>query len=746
MKKAKTIQVPIFGLHCAGCAARASEVLRTQAGVHSAEVNLASASVEIVYDEGRITLEAMRLAIEKAGYELVIDEVDDDEIEARHRAEYRTLVRHTMQALLLGGVIMLLSMLYMGNVSVGYIVAFATIYVVVKPGGAFYHRAYKQITGGGLGMDTLVAISTGVAYVYSLFNLLFPQVLISFGVEPHLYFEASAMIIAFVLLGKMLEGRAKSRTRSAIKRLVSLQPKTVVRLDERGRESIVPIESVGVGELILVRPGEGVALDGMVEEGCASLDESMLTGESMPVEKRVGDLVYAGTISQNGVLTLRTTSRRRDTVLSRIIRRVKQAQGSRAPIQRLVDRISSRFVVSILVVSVLTFLLWLLLDTSSGAFTHALVASISVLIIACPCALGLATPTAIMVGIGRAASEGILIKDAESLEMSTNIDTIVLDKTGTITRGKPQLVAEEWLVARSSDLEHILYSTVARSAHPLSSTIRSSLAERVGGLDAVQFEYWQYEAGLGIVAQSEGRTFVVGSELLLSTHQVALDEHTKRLAGQWQRLGTTVVYFAQGGELLALMGVADEPKPSSERAIARLKSMGIRIYMLTGDNEVVAQRIAQDVGIEEVCAGVLPEAKADFVAQLRAEGAQVAMVGDGINDSAALATADVSIAMGHGSDIAIETAMVTIVSSDLERLPSLLHLSEQTMRTIRQNLFWAFVYNIVAIPVAAGALYPLFGFLMTPMLASLAMTFSSVSVVANSLRLSKKYLSVVKQK
>lgn len=727
------ISCSIFGLHCAACAARAREVLMGLEGVAEASVNLADATASIVYSPSRVSPAQMQQAIAEAGYELVIGQ-EEDLIEERQAEEYRALRRKTWQALAVAAYVMVDSMVgLLGGLS-PYLVALATTFVVFFPGRMFYQRAYRQITSGGMGMDTLVAISTGIAYLYSLFNLFFSEVLRSMGVEPHLYFEASTMIIGFVLLGKYLESRAKHNTTAAIKGLMELRPREAVRLLPSGEQEVCSIDALRLGDLVLVRPGEGISVDGIIVQGASSIDESMLTGESIPVDKGEGDYTYAGTINQQGLLTIKMTSLQADTVLSRIIDRVREAQGSRAPIQLLVDRIASKFVLGIIILALLTFGLWMWL-APTDAFAMALIASITVLIIACPCALGLATPTAVMAGIGRAARQGILIKDAESLERAQVIDTLVLDKTGTITEGRPEVRSAHWLVPRTTELAHLLRSLESPSQHPLSVATVAYLHDAPE--QALPVEAWTYISGRGIQASWQGCTYWVGNLALIQEQGVELTGEAEALARELYEGQQTVVYFAREGELLAILGIADRVKPHVRRAIEALERRGIEVWMLTGDHEAIAQSIAHEVGIAHLQAGISPESKADFVLSLQAQGRKVAMVGDGINDSAALATADVSVAMGQGTDIAIGAAMVTIVSGDLRRLDNLIEISERSVRTIRQNLFWAFAYNVIAIPIAAGALYPFTGFMMTPMLASLAMTFSSVSVVLNSLRLAR---------
>lgn len=736
MKQQRQANYPLIGLHCAGCAARAEAVLRALEGVDEANVNLASASVAIRYDPTRCSPHAMREAIAEAGYQLLVDHREDDveALEALRAEEYATQRRQAYLALGLSVPIMVLSMVWMHSLWAGITTAVLTTLVLMISGRGFYTRAWRQLRTGGLGMDVLVAISTGIAYLYSL------VVLVLWiagsrgggGEAPHLYFEAAAMIIAFVLLGKLLEARAKGSTTAAIKALVGLQPRSVVLRAEDGSEREVPIDRVQVGQYIVVRPGERIAVDGVVSAGGSSVDEQLLTGESIPVYKTIGDRVYAGTLNGTSALTMQATELRGDTVLAHIIRRVRDAQGSKAPIQRIVDRVASIFVPVIVGLSLLTLGLWLLFATQD-AWLHGLTSMITVLIIACPCALGLATPTAIMVGVGRGAEAGILIKDAESLEVARGIDTIVLDKTGTITTGHPRLVDAYWHRPETPELRTLLRAIELRSEHPLARAVVEGLAARD---EAVPELTTQAIPGRGVVGTSpEGRTLVVGNRALLSAQGIELSAEQEAISERMQAYGQTLVYYADEAGLIAQLGIMDEVKPTSARAIAQLRALGVEVIMLTGDTPAVAQAVARQVGICRVEAGVLPEQKADYVRTLRLSGRQVAMVGDGINDSAALAEASLGIAMGHGSDVAIETAMATIASSDLLRLPELIALSRRTVRTIHQNLFWAFVYNLIAIPIAAGALYPWLGYQMNPMLGSLAMALSSVSVVLNSLRL-----------
>ena len=580
-------------------------------------------------------------------------------------------------------------------------------------------------------MDTLVAVSTGIAYTFSVFNLLFPDFWLSRGIEPHIYFEAASVIIAFILLGRLLEERAKQNTSSAIKKLIGLQPKTVIIIVDSD-ERTVPITAVQKGDTILVKPGERIAVDGVVVTGESYVDESMLNGEPVPMHKQSGEKVFAGTINQKGTFRFIADKIGSDTMLAQIIRMVQDAQGSKAPVQKLVDRIARFFVPAIISISIIAFVAWIFLAPTNG-FTNGLLAMVTVLIIACPCALGLATPTAIMVGIGKGAEKGILIKDAQSLEIAQKIDTIILDKTGTITAGHPIVVESLW----ENGFEHsrkILYSLEKLSEHPLSDAVVNTLQNE----KEISIDKFENVPGKGVKGMVGSQTYYVGNLSLLNDNHITIASHLQELANKWTQEAKTLVWFADSTQAIAAIALTDEIKQTSAEAISQLQKMGVEVYMLTGDNAISAQAISRKVGINHYKAGVLPNEKAQFIKDLQANGKKVGMVGDGINDSAALAQADLSIAMGQGSDIAVDTAMATILSSDLLKIPETIRLSQLTIKTIYQNLFWAFIYNLIGIPIAAGIFYSVNGFLLNPMWASAAMAFSSVSVVLNSLRLKRK--------
>ena len=547
--------------------------------------------------------------------------------------------------------------------------------------------------------------------------------------QPHLYFDSVGVITAFILLGRMLEARAKHRTTNSIRKLMQLQPKQVVCVFPNGKEVTKHVNDVKTGDVLLARPGDRIAVDGEVITGASNVDESSLSGEPIPVEKNIGDKVMAGTINKNGTLHYRAKKRATDTLLAQIVRMVQEAQGSKVPVQALVDRIAAVFVPTIIGISLITLIAWILLDSANG-LTHGLIAMVSVLVIACPCSLGLATPTAIIVGIGRGASSGILIKDATCLEVAEKINAVVLDKTGTITVGHPEVKAAWFESDSESQWRNILLSLERQSEHPLAEAVCTFLKDET----TCKVENFTALPGNGVSGCIDGCTYYVGSLKWMQEKNITITATQHQFANNYTLQACSLVALTDGTKILALLALTDEVKSTSATAIKQLKALGIETYMLTGDNAQTAAVVASEVGIDHYVAHTLPADKANFVKQLQAEGKKVAMVGDGINDSAALAVADLSIAMGRGSDIAIDTAMLTLLTSDLLRLPQAIRLSARTVRTIRQNLFWAFFYNVVSVPIAAGVLYPICGFMLSPMIAGAAMALSSVSVVTNSLR------------
>ena len=719
---------PVQGMGCAACVARVENTLKACEGVSGVSVSLASNTAQVDYDPDRTTPAALQQAVRDAGYDLLVDGTDDEadsEAEIARQDAYKSLKKDTVIACVLAALVMLIGMGFNDFPGKGFVLWALATPVVFWCGRRFFKAGFSALRHGAANMDTLVALSVSISYLFSIFNLLLPHVWTSQGLDAHLYFESATMIVAFILIGRLLEERAKHSTTAAIRKLMGLQGKHTMACP---------------GDILLVKPGERFEVDGVVVEGSSYVDESMLTGEPVPALKQAGEKVYAGTINQNGALSVRVEKVNGDTLLSGIIRMVRDAQGSKAPIQKTVDRIAAVFVPVIIGIAVLTFLIWLV----CGEFTLGLLAMVTVLVIACPCSLGLATPTAIIAGIGNGASKGILIKDAESLQIARKIDTVVMDKTGTLTEGKPSVVESVWdpLITTEDDpkrlnLRDVLYSLEHRSDHPLALAVCESLR----GCEDLPVEDFEALLGKGITGTVQGTKFYVGNLDLL--HEVLGDipEASNPMVadsiGPWMDAGYTVTLLFDKVKVYAVLALSDDLKDTSVQAVKALFAQGIDIHMLTGDNEVAARHIAFVAGIPNVRAHVLPQDKAEYVKQLQADGKRVAMVGDGINDSAALAQADLGIAMGHGSDIAIDTAQVTIVSSDLSKIGELIRLSKRTVGIIRENLFWAFFYNLLAVPIAAGILYPFTGFLLNPMVAAACMALSSVCVVTNSLRLRK---------
>ena len=734
---------PVLEMSCAACAVSVESMLKHTPGVSDAGVNYANQTAWVQFNPATVTPADLQQAVRSSGYDIIIDAEDPHQVqeEAQHQ-HYNSLKQRTIWALFLSLPIVVIGMFFMDVAHANWIMMVLSAPVVFVLGRSFFVNAWKQARHGKANMDTLVAVSTGIAFLFSTFNTVCPQFWHSRGLHPHVYFEAAAVIVAFILLGKLLEERAKSNTSSAIRKLMGLQPKTV-RLVEGNTEREIPITSVQVGNLLLVRPGEKIPVDGIVESGQSYVDESMISGEPVPVEKQAGMKVFAGTINQKGSFRFSAEKIGGDTLLAQIIRMVQAAQGSKAPVQQIVDRVAGIFVPVVLSSALLTFIIWLVFGSylvpSADPFTTALLTSVTVLVIACPCALGLATPTAIMVGVGKGAENNILIKDAESLETGYRVNAIVLDKTGTITESKPVVTDLHWMVSEDQQphLQKVLYTMEAQSEHPLAEAVTAYLHST----EAVMLDDFESVTGRGITARYQQESYWIGNQKFLTEQQILLPDKLTQQATQLQNQAKTVVFFArqiqtgQPGEILAIIAIADPVKASSKQAIDTLQSRGIDVYMLTGDNIQTAAAVARQVGVSQYKAETMPADKANFVKELQASGKVVAMVGDGINDSQALAQADVSIAMGRGSDIAMDVARMTLITSDLNSVPKALQLSKQTVRVIRQNLFWAFIYNLIGIPLAAGVLYPSFGFLLNPMIAGAAMALSSVSVVSNSLRL-----------
>ena len=732
MRETETKVLPVLEMSCAVCAGNVESTVQALSGVEKASVNFAAGTLTVTYNPSVITLEVMQAAVQAAGYDLIVEAEDPVAMqEEKARMHYKILRRNTIGAWTLSIPLALLGMVFMHVPFGNWIMMVLALAIMIFFGRSFYVNGVRHALKGKANMDTLVALSTSIAFLFSLFNTLCPGFWLGKGLEPHVYYEASGVIIAFVLLGKLMEEGAKNSTSSAIKGLMGLQPKTA-RLVTDGREEEVPISNLQVGNVVSVRPGEKIPVDGTLLQGSSSVDESMLSGEPIPVEKNAGDRVLAGTINQKGAFTMEATSVGGTTVLAQIVQMVQSAQGSKAPVQRIVDKISGIFVPVVVLLSFLTFVCWLVIGGESY-FSYALLSAVSVLVIACPCALGLATPTALMVGMGKGAEQHILIKDAFALENLCKVDTVVLDKTGTLTEGVPVVTDSYWISDDNIRYLDVLYTAEQKSEHPLASAILCWLEE--SGAKVCEAENFESLTGRGVRIQVEGVTYWAGSQGLLDIFQAGIPEKVRKQIGQWQEDGQSVVFYGQETRLLAVLAISDRIKPTSAEAVKELKKQGIEVHLLTGDGVRTAERVAATLDIGYYKAEVMPNDKEEYIISLQQQGKKVAMVGDGINDSQALARADVSIAMGKGTDIAMDVAMVTLITSDLLLLPGAIRLSKQTVRLIYQNLFWAFIYNVIGIPLAAGVLFPINGLLLNPMLASAAMAFSSVSVVLNSLRL-----------
>ncbi len=725
---------PVLEMTCASCAVSVESMLKSVPGVADAGVNFATQSAWVLYDKATVTPEMLRHAVQSVGYDLVIAEENREAIQqfARQK-QYNALKQRTIWASALSLPVVIIAMFLIHLPYANWLMAVLSAPVVFYFGRSFFINAVKQARHGKANMDTLVALSTGVAWLFSLFNTLLPQFWESRGLQAHVYFEAASVVITFISWGKLLEEKAKSNTSSALQKLVGLQPQTAHIIRNGGQEDIA-ITQVSVGNLLLVKPGERIPVDGTVTGGGMSfVDESMISGEPVPVEKKEGSNVFAGTINQKGSFTFTAAKVGADTFLAHIIKMVQEAQGSKAPVQKLVDKVAGIFVPVVIGIALLTFFAWMIAG-GPNAFTHGLLTAVTVLVIACPCALGLATPTAIMVGIGKGAENNILIKDAESLELAHKVNAVVLDKTGTLTEGKPAVT--DMIFGDKENpalLKSILLALELASEHPLAEAIVTAL--QAAHIQPAPVQRFSSITGKGVMAYYGSGRWLAGNAALLQEYSVPAGDSFDERIHALQQQAKTVVYVARDNQLAGIIAIADRVKESSARAVAALQKQGIEVYMLTGDNRHTAAAIAAQVGLQQYQAEMLPGDKAAFVQQLQKQGKIVAMAGDGINDSEALARADVSIAMGRGSDIAIDTAKITLVGSDLNSIPKALQLSRHTVRTIKQNLFWAFVYNIIGIPIAAGILYPVNGFLLDPMIAGAAMALSSVSVVGNSLRL-----------
>lgn len=731
--KVEKVQYPVLGMSCASCSAHVQKVLLGQKGVIQASVNLANTTAYIDYNPAITSPQTLKDAVKDAGYELITETKENEQIEDIQAKESVTLKKNTIAALILCVPLVIIAMIFHNIPYANYIMWILATPVVFVFGAPFFRGAWKQLKHKTSNMDTLVALSTGVAYLFSMFNTLFPEVWTSRGMEPHVYFEVSAVVIAFVLLGRYLESRAKHKASDAIKELIGIQPKTATTV-KNGQLEEVPIKDIRIGDEIVVKAGEKIAVDGKIIKGNSFVDESMLNGEPLVTEKTIGDKVFSGTINQSGNFHFIAEKVGKDTLLAQIIKTVQEAQGSRAPIQKTVDKIAGIFVPVIVIIAIVTFFAWMFLGHGNN-IPQGLLSAVTVLIIACPCALGLATPTAIMAGVGRGATLGILIKDAEALETAKKVTSIVLDKTGTITEGNPEVTEMNWFTDETQEYKNILYSIENYSDHPLAGAVKSHLKSDAELISTIKVSNI---AGKGLVAEYNNEKYFIGNLKLIKEHNITINDDEKEQIETQIEKANTVIIFANETRLLTCISIADKIKPTSIEAVSELKSNGLKVYMLTGDNEQSALLIAQQAGIQNVKANVLPTEKAAFIKELQAKKEVTAMVGDGINDSAALATANLSVAMGKGSDIAMNVAQITIISSDLKKLNKAINLSKATVRTIKQNLFWAFIYNLIGVPLAAGILYPINGFLLNPMFAGLAMSLSSVCVVTNSILLKTK--------
>jgi len=730
---------PVLGMNCAACANNIERILQHQTGVVHAAINFAASTVTVEYLPNMIEASQLQKAVQSIGFDLLLEQESQQKktLESIHENNFKQLKIKTIWAITLSVPILTIQLFFMNQPWAMPIMWTLSTVVVLWLGRDFFINAWKQAQHRSANMDTLVALSTGIAYLFSMFNMFFADFWLQKGLETHVYFEAAAVIITFILFGKLLEEKAKSNTSSAIQKLMGLQPTNVRVLQKDGSEKQIAIEDVLINDVILVKPGEKIAVDGVVVSGNSYVDESMLSGEPIPVLKNENDTVFAGTINQKGSFQCKATKVGNETLLAHIIKTVQDAQGSKAPVQKLVDTVAGIFVPTVIIIALLTFSIWFFLG-GDNSITQGLLAAITVLIIACPCALGLATPTAIMVGIGKGAEHGVLIKDAESLELAQKIDVVILDKTGTITEGKPHVTDMQWHT-HDTTAQSILVSIEQMSEHPLAEAVVHHLKDYA----TVPISNFNSVTGKGAKAQYNNETYFVGNTKLLTENNISITPQLQQKAHEWEAKAKTVIWFSNSTHALAVLAISDTIKESSKAAIKEIQDSAIQVYMLTGDNKATADAIAQQTGITHYKAEMLPQHKADFVKELQQEGKIVAMVGDGINDSTALATADVSIAMGKGSDIAMDVAKMTIISSELTKIPQAIQLSKQTVATIKQNLFWAFIYNFMSIPIAAGILYPINGFLLNPMIAGATMALSSVSVVSNSLRLKWKKLHTV---
>jgi Cu2+-exporting ATPase len=731
----------VMGMTCAACAGSVESYLKPQAGILNVAVNYPNQSIFIEYDNTIISVDAIQKKVKEIGYSILVGDKKEvqKEFEVKEEKRLKSLKSKLIFAALFTVPIFIIAMFFMGKIPCeNWIMLGLSIPVLFWSGSEFYIIAWKKLKRFTTNMDTLVALSTGVAFVFSLFNTIYPEYFLSRGIQPHVYYESAVTIITLILLGRFFEEKAKSKTSSAIKQLMGLKPKHVIAI-RNGEEVVISYGDILKGELIVLKPGDKVPVDGKVKKGESFIDESMISGEPIPVHKTKKSKVFSGTINQKGSLRILATGVGEDTLLSQIIKLVEQAQSSKPKIQKLADKIASIFVPIVIGIALITFGVWWFLGPEPSS-TYALLTLITVLIIACPCALGLATPTALMVGIGRGAEQGILIKDAQVLETAYKLDVLLLDKTGTITEGKPEVTDVIWSNTDNTILnKQVVLALESQSEHPLAGAIVNYLKEKE--TTVISVDSFESITGMGAKTSYEGITYFVGNDRLMFTNNITIPTDLADKADAFKLDAKTVVYVSRQDKVEGIIAIADQIKSGAVNAIKHIQNMGIEVHMLTGDNEQTAKVIANQAGIVNFQANVMPADKGRFVKELQQEGKVVAMAGDGINDSHALAQADVGIAMGSGTDIAMESAGITLMNSDLKQISKAIQLSKVTMQTIKQNLFWAFIYNLIAIPVAAGILYPFFEFLLNPMIAGAAMSLSSISVLANSLRLKKRKLN-----
>ncbi|MFO7922706.1 MAG: heavy metal translocating P-type ATPase [Bacteroidales bacterium] len=727
----------VEGMSCASCASSVEKLIANNKGVHNANVNLSVNSVLVEYDDTETGFDDLDTRLRRAGFSLAMREnVSKASREERDNKKLRTLRKRFIASAILTLPVFVYGMFFMHAPWANWIMMVLTFPVITILGRDFFIIAWKKARYAEANMDTLVAVGTGSAFLFSVFNTLFPGYLLARGHQPHVYYEAAAVIITLILAGRFLEQKAKSKTSESIKKLMSLRP-AVARVSVDGEIKDIPVDDVRPGQIVIVRPGEKIPVDGTLTDGTAWIDESMITGESMPVEKNPGDRVIGSTINGAGSFSFMAEKVGSETMIARIIKLVEEAQGSKARIQKLADKFAGIFVPTVILIAIATFILWYFAGPAPS-WTYAFVTSVSVLIIACPCALGLATPTALMVGIGRGADMGILIREAQSLEMARKIDTIILDKTGTLTIGKPEVT--DYFSENGKDdrelSESLLLEAESRSEHPLGQAIVRYLSGK--GVKPSTIDSFGSITGRGIEFVKEQNNYIAGSEGLMIERNIPISGKIAEKAREYEKEGKTPVFFAAGGKAENLFAVSDRLRDNAPDSVSEMKKMGLQVHMLTGDNDETARVISTMAGIDKYIANAMPEQKLNYIKALQSEGRTVAMVGDGINDSPALTQADLGIAMGSGTDIAMESSDITIIKGDIDKVVTALRLSLETVKTIKQNLFWAFIYNITGIPVAAGILYPLTGYLLNPMIAGAAMAFSSVSVVTNSLRLKRK--------